>query len=138
MPLEESLKTKRRATVLEEKRHVSSKISETSRYIGFGLVAVVYAVLTSDSAFMEAIAAEHHSELLIAATLGGLTVVLDYLQFIGGYISVNAALNNVAGDYRYNKKAFFYRLRVASFWMKQITALAGSIIFCIEIVVAAL
>lgn len=118
-----------RAKVLEEKRHVSSRISDLSRYIGFALVAVVYAILTSDSAVISKLYGSRTTILLVAAAFGAVTVVLDYLQFLAGYFSVQAALRNETGAYKYNDKSISYQARSIAFWAKQAFAVVGSLIF---------
>lgn len=128
----------RRKAVLEEKRNVSSKISELSRYIGFGLVAVVYTILTSDSEPVMIMYKGYTFLLLVVAVLGAATIILDYLQFVGGYLAVDSALKNVNGGYRYNDKSFCYRVRVVAFWLKQGTAFAGAFTLMIVIALSAL
>lgn len=127
----------RRKSVLEEKRHVSSKISDLSRYVGFGLVAVVYAILTSDSEIVIQLYEHYTTALLTAAAFGVLTVILDYLQFLGGYLSVEQALQNEEGSFRYDNKSFWYKLRVTAFWMKQATAFFGALLFAGVITISA-
>lgn len=128
----------RRNAVLEEKRNVSSKISELSRYIGFGLVAVVYTILTSDSEHVIRIYECYTFLLLLGAALGAATIILDYLQFVGGYLAVDSALKNVNGGYQYNDKSFWYRVRVVAFWLKQGTAFVGAFTLMIVIALSAL
>lgn len=127
----------RRKSVLAEKRHVSSKISDLSRYVGFGLVAVVYAILTSDSKIVIQLYERYTTALLAAAFFGALTVILDYLQFLGGYLAVEQALQNEEGSYCYDDKSFWYKLRVNAFWMKQATAFCGALLFVGVITISA-
>ena len=119
--------SEKRATVLEEKRHVSSKISDLSRYIGFGLVAVVYTIVTSDSGALSGIYESKNELLLLAGFFGVLTIVLDYTQFLAGYFAVQAALRNEIDGYRYDDKSISYRFRRLAFGLKQITALVGAV-----------
>lgn len=123
-----------RKKVLEEKRHVSSRISDLSRYIGFALIAVVYAILTSDSSVIAKLYGTRSSLLLSAAAFGALAIMLDYLQFLAGYFSVQAALDNSTDDYKYNDKSFSYKTRVVAFWAKQVASIIGSLIFGAAIV----
>ncbi len=127
----------KRKVVLEEKRHVSSKISDLSRYIGFGLVAVVYTILTSDSKSVTKIYENYTFLLLLVAELGAATILIDYLQFVGGYFAVEAALKNEDDSYRYNPKSFWYQLRIITFWIKQVTAFLGALFLIIVITLSA-
>lgn len=106
--------------VLEEQRHVSTKISELCRYIGFGVVAVNYAVFTSNSQFSIELLATYKIYLLISASFAVLTILFDYLQFLLGYISVRDAIKNTKNGHKYNKNSFFYKGRFRMFCGKQI------------------
>jgi hypothetical protein len=123
------MSTEQRSKVLEEKRHVSSKISDLSRYIGFGLVAVAYAILTSDSSVIEELYGDRQFLVLLAAAFGVLAVILDYVQFLAGYLAVQAALKNEADEFRYDDASLPYKLRSGAFWGKQFASLAGALIF---------
>lgn len=123
----------RRSAVLEEKRHVSAKISDLTRYIGFGLVAVCYAIVTSESATTQSLYGDQPRLLLLAAGLGSLSIVLDYLQFLGGYFAVNTALKNVDGGFKYNSDSLAYKVRRFCYAAKQFAAMAGAICFCVAV-----
>lgn len=125
-----------RNKVLEEKRHVSSRISDLSRYIGFGLVAVTYAILTSDSAVIARLYGGRQLLLLVAAGFGMLAVILDYVQFLSGYFAVQSALENVDGEFKYDDESISYRLRSVAFWGKQIASLAGAMTFAVALGIA--
>ncbi|MDH5524738.1 MAG: hypothetical protein OEY01_12195 [Desulfobulbaceae bacterium] len=123
-----------RKKVLDEKFKVSSRISDLSRYIGFGLVAIVYTILTSDSVAITKLYGNKNTLILVAACLGAVTIVLDYVQFLAGYFSVQEALENEAGQYKYNNQSIAYTARNFAFWAKQTSALFGAIIFGVSIV----
>jgi len=72
----------------------------------------VYSILTSDSDVVIELYAKHITFLLIVAAFGVSTIVLDYLQFLGGYYSVESALKNEEGEFQYDNKWFSYKLRV--------------------------
>jgi len=118
--------TDKREKVLEEKRHVSSKVSDLCRYIGFGVVAVVWTMLTASSEFASGVTANYRIYLLISATAGILTIFFDYLQFLAGYISVNKALDSENSSY--DKSSISYKSRIFFFWAKQVTTVFGIVI----------
>lgn len=118
-----------RSKVLEEKRHVSSKISDLSRYIGFGLVAVAYAILTSDSASVQKLYEDRQLLIILSAGFGTLAVIFDYVQFLAGYLAVQTAISNAGGGFKYDDGSLSYKLRTWAFWVKQVAALAGAVIF---------
>ncbi len=129
---------KQRERVLEEKKNVSSRISDLCRYIGFGLVAVVFTILSSDSELVIGIYENYTGWLLSASVLGTLTIILDYLQFLSGYRVVQKALCNKKGNYMYDDTSFWYWLRNFAFMAKQITAFSGAIILVIVIGLSAI
>ena len=112
------LKT-RKAKVLEQQQHVTEKISDLCRYIGFGIAAACYAIFTSTSDFSVELVAENQAALLFCAGFAVFTILLDYLQFLSGYISVRYALKD--SKYQYNKKKITYKLRFIFFYIKQVT-----------------
>lgn len=118
--------TEQRQKVLEEKRHVSIQISDLCRYIGFGVVAVVWTMLTASSDFASNVTANYRISLLLSASAGILTIFFDYLQFLAGYVSVNKALSSDNNSYDKNWKS--YKLRIFFFWAKQFSAVIGILI----------
>ncbi len=130
-------KKEARKKVLEQKEKVSARVSDLCRYIGFGLVAVVYAILTSDSKAVISIYEHYTGFLLGVAALGVFTIIFDYLQYLGGYYSVEKALKNEIGNYQYDDKSFWYRLRSSAFIFKQFTAFIGALILVFVIGVSA-
>jgi len=131
-------KREARKKVLEQKEKMSSRISDLCRYIGFGLVAVVYTILTSESKVVISIY-EHYTDWLLGiAFLGLLTIIFDYLQYLGGYYSVEKALKNEAGNYQYDDESFWYCLRNSAFIFKQSTAFIGALILVFVIGVSAI
>jgi hypothetical protein len=117
-----------RDKVLEEYRNVSSKITDLCRNIGFGLVAVVYSIFTSDSKAVNELYSQYSFFLLLVALFGVLTIILEYFQFLGGYFSVKDTLKNHETDCLYDENLFWYKLRDYSFFLKQGTAIFGAVI----------
>jgi len=112
--------------VLEEKRFVTNRISETTRYLGFGLLASFYAIISSADAYPRALATAYPLALQTMALAGMLAVVFDYLQYLFGRVAVQNALKRTDNPYAYNKKWFSWRAREVCFWAKQAMALLGS------------
>lgn len=110
--------------VLEEKRHVTQKISDLARYIGFGLCAVVFGLLMSDSAYAQNLIALELLPLFGAGILGLITVSFDYLQFVFAYKNVQQALKNETGGYEYPLTCS-HCLRSFFFLAKQYSAVVG-------------
>lgn len=113
-----------RQRFIDQKSEVSSKISETCRFIGFGLVAFYYAIQATDSEFTEALRASNGVDLTMLGLMGVLTLVFDYFQYLFGYWSTEDALERMPAAY--DTDSFFYHGRHFAFWAKQVSALLGA------------
>jgi hypothetical protein len=127
---EDDLKA-RRESVIEQKQYVTSRVSETCRFIGFGLLAVYYTLSISNEPFAVSLLASREWLVRAFGAAGALTVFFDYLQYVAGGRAANKALNRTnegKKSYRYNKKWMSYRIREFSFVAKQVFAFVGSTI----------
>ena len=70
-----------------EKTAHTGKISESCRYIGFGLVALYYGLATTEPTAAASPPAEHWSVFWIGL-FGVLTLIFDYLHYLGAYFAV--------------------------------------------------
>ncbi|MBY8977635.1 hypothetical protein KHP62_17615 [Rhodobacteraceae bacterium NNCM2] len=111
---------------LEDKANVSNRISETVRYIGFGLVAVFYTIRNTDNEVFSNLPQDYFYLFISIGFFGALTLVFDYFQYLAGYFSVNDALRREQEKFAYNTATRAYRLRTVFFWAKQIAAGLGS------------
>lgn len=121
-----------RKAVLEQKQFVTGRISETVRYIGFGLLAIFYVLVSSGTPFAERIVGSAPWLVIAMAMFGVLGIMADYLQYVFGSLAVDRALNQ-AEPHRnmYNKTWFVYRAREACFWAKQLFIGVGSILLVV-------
>ena len=122
----------------EDKKETSGRIGETSRFIGFGLVALVFTIHGSENTLSSSIASNSELLLNLAGLAGCLTIVCDYLQYVCGYFSVNKALQRKENNFSYDDETFVYRGRVAFFWLKQFFAFSGALTVILVIVLAIL
>jgi len=101
-----------------------------SRYISFGLIAVAYVLISSDSLFAQSLVAEAGLIVLSIGAIGCVGVLFDYCQYISGYIAAGKAVknNNANREHQYNTEWLSMRLKVAFYFMKQVTALSGSLL----------
>lgn len=103
----------------------SARISETSRLVGFGLLAIFYAVKVDANASFEA----NESLVTLLGVFGALSVLLDYLQYVFGYLMVRYAQHNPpAHSYADGVAGRFFALKSWAFALKQIAAILGSFI----------
>ena len=123
----EEQKQKSRDNRLIDKKDVSGRIGESSRFIGFGLIALTFAIHGSSNEFTKSIVQGYEFFLNMSGFLGCLTILFDYLQYICGYFSVNHALKRDSDDFMYDPKSPSYKGRIFFFWAKQSTAFLGGI-----------
>ena len=118
-----------RRAALSEKQFVTGRISESVRYVGFGLLAIFYAIVSSDSAFAIRIAHEYSWEMRGIAISGAAAILLDYLQYFCGGIVIEAALNRTGdGANLADRQSVWYKLRTLFYWVKQVPAFVGCIL----------
>ena len=102
----------------EDKAFHSSRISESCRYLGFGLVAFYYGLVTASAP----------AGGYLVSCIGGFgvaTLLADYFQYLAGYLSAKQALNNPRRNYK--KYSGASKNQRNMFWVKQLTAIAGSV-----------
>ena len=127
---------RRRQKIQEDKDFTSARISESVRYIGFGLAAISVAFLTSDASFPKKMISHYEGVVLLVSAFGCLAIVLDYLHYLCGYLSSEEAGRNKEGDFGYLTRSRFYRARRWFFATKQIVAVCGALIFIIVLLSA--
>jgi len=119
----------KRSAILDEKRNVTSRISETTRYVGFGLMIAYYVIRSAESVLSKSISSAYPGALKIVGICGLAAVLLDYLQYWFGSRAVAEALSRESLDY--NKNSFWYRGRAGAFALKQLFAIFGAIVLII-------
>lgn len=115
-----------RKSVLEAKQHLTGKVSELCRYIGFGLLALVYGLFTTSAPEVAALVSANRIVLYVIGACAGAVILFDYLQYLFAIRAVDVALANEEGRYLYKRKQASYVLRGAFFSLKQIATLAAS------------
>lgn len=119
----------RRKRIQDDKDFTSGRISESARYVGFGLAALTVAFLTSDASFPKKLIVQSGQYILFASALGCLTILFDYLHYVTGYLASEQAAQNRSGDFGYVTDSTYYRARLWFFVAKQITAVVGAVTF---------
>lgn len=123
--------TTRQQTKLDRNRHktdVTARISETSRFLGFGVVAWVFAQHSSSSNFSLSYVADFGVFVRIAGVLGVVAILFDYLQYLAAFAVAKKALKNESNDYAYDQTYWASRLQSFFFWGKQFSVLIASLI----------
>lgn len=117
---------------IEGKTEVTSRISETSRFVGVGIVAWVFAQHASGEGFAVNYLANYGTIVRFAGVLGVLVIIFDYLQYIAAYFSVSAALRNEENSYAYEPNSWAMRAQKFFFWAKQFAAVVAAMIIVIS------
>jgi hypothetical protein len=121
--------------IIEELHFLSDRISTQVRTIAVSLIALVWVLLigTKDAPFTPAPA--DRVRLLGVAGLSLSAMVLDYLQYLFGYLSADTtrarAEKSPAKSADYDYDDWRLSLRRGLFWVKQLVLLAALIIFAL-------
>jgi hypothetical protein len=114
-----------RAAVMERRKEVSARVSETTRFIGFGLLAIFYAMISDSDAFFVDMRVRWPLLLRLIALSGALAVLLDYLHYVFAYLSADRALERTDAPDQFGQEWLTYRLETWCFWAKQAAATVG-------------
>ncbi|TIT42764.1 MAG: hypothetical protein E5W76_09285 [Mesorhizobium sp.] len=117
---------KNRDRLLDDQKSVTARISDACRLVGFGLLAVFYAIKTGDGAFAIGAKADHQCLLMTMGAIGILSVIMDYRQYMFGWMSIKDAKRS--RDQLYDDTKFAHKARAFLFEAKQYVVLAGSIV----------
>jgi uncharacterized membrane protein len=108
---------------------ITDRISTQVRTVSLSVMATVwlFAVGGKDTPVLPK--APDKNLLLIAGGLCLLALLVDYLQYVAGYLGTRKILaaGEKAGqtDFKYDYGAWTYRLRTVLFWLKQVLVVAG-------------
>ena len=130
MALSEKEQGERRAKRIAEKQEVSGKISDTTRFVAFGLLVAFYSIHAAAEGFAGQLKQQWFL-LLIMGLSAALAILCDYLQYVFGLRSVEQALKRVTLDY--DDESFSYRARKFMFDAKQWLVIAGAGILVIMV-----
>lgn len=119
----------RREKVLVQKAEVTTRISETTRTIAFGVLATCYALFFAEATLAK-LFVPLRPMLLYAAVLALLTIMVDALQYGFGYVNVQRALAHEDQGY---PKDWSRRGRTICFFLKQFLAYAAGVLLVITI-----
>jgi hypothetical protein len=110
---------------MERRTEFAGRVSETTRYIGFGLLAIFYAMIHGTEPFFFQMRSTWPLALRLMALCGAVTILVDYLHYVFSYIAADRALDRKDKPNLYDPEWIAYRLATYFFWAKQVAALAG-------------
>jgi hypothetical protein len=113
--------------IRDELDFVTSRMSELTRYVAFGLAALFFVLLSSSSEFAKVIMQKHGGFILGVSAAGCIAIVADYLQYLYGQLDSHRVLDEVSPDglHRYNENHPLFRRRVFFYRAKQFFAALG-------------
>jgi len=110
--------------------YFSTKLSELSRFMSYGLVAVVFGFITTDNSFFSNMTADHKNDVVLSAIIVILSLFVDYLQHLFGYVGAGAAAKNKANGFERPAIGKFYMwIQTVFFYLKQVAAAWGLVLF---------
>lgn len=121
----EELVAGNRENVLADKRDMSRQISDNNRYIAFGLVAITYVLLSSESAIANKIATSQPFLVICVGAAGALGVIFDYAHYVIGLMNADKALKN---NDLYDDEWRVYIWKNRMFWARCVVAGMGSLL----------
>jgi hypothetical protein len=110
--------------LLEQKRQVTGRISETMRTLAFGSLASCYALLVANRE-LAASFAEARSMLIWCAGTAIAAIIVDSAQYLFGYINIQQALRRPNQDYPTN---WSRKARAICFVLKQVLVYLAAIL----------
>ena len=125
-----------RQNIIDSYTDTTKEISIMVRYIGFGLVAVSYGILTTENKIFSTIIKQYSSELVAVMIIGIFAVLFDYFQYLFKLMSINEALKDT--DNKYNNDSFWYKGAKCFFKLKQIATIIGVSLLITLVVIALL
>lgn len=105
---------------LSDKKTVSMQMSETIRFISYGVVALSFTIHSVSSPLAEQLLKQNETLVNLAALAAMIAIMADYCQYLAGYLSVNEALRRENEEFTYNPRSACYFFRSKLFWAKQI------------------
>lgn len=115
-----------KARVLEDLNFSSDRLSTEVREISLGLLALVWALLVGE---VKLNAPDSTRILLVIAAVAVLTMLFDFLQYLGGYFASRRTWEDLrlGGDGRYHREWWSHRVRRGSFGVKIVLCFANCV-----------
>jgi hypothetical protein len=121
--------------LLDDSQIITSRISDTCRFVAFGLLAACYTIRSADNAFAKGIREGDVMNVVWAIGIAAaLALVADYLQYFFAHISNKAAQRSKKQEY--DHEACSARAREFFFISKQVLTFAGAVALIVLVATA--
>ncbi len=122
--------------IIEELRFISDRLSTQVRMVALGLLAITWTILVGESSFLRKLSEGLGRSLLLVAVLSIFVLLVDFLQYVIGYIYVDktrkAAEAKGLMEIDYDPGSLLLRSRFILFWTKQF-ALVVTLVFFLAV-----
>lgn len=118
-------KAEQKKSAIQEYTVATARLSEHVRFIAFGILAIVYALYTSDSAIAGRIVEAHPIKLGVATVAALVAILLDYAQYFASVRATRNALDEE--DATWDENSLSYRASELAFNWKQLATVAASV-----------
>ena len=119
--------------IAKELEFISDKLSTQVRTVALGLLAITWAILVGDSTFLRKLSEGLGKRLLLIAVLSILVLLVDFIQYVIGYMYVHktlkAAERQDLTEIDYDPESPLYRFRSILFWTKQFVLIVTLVFF---------
>lgn len=124
----------RRSNQRDNQEFFSEKLSDVCRYIGFGLIAASFTLLTKGDKQGLKLEAWADFSLMTVALIGCGVIFLDISQLHNGWLNAKDAATNEDGEYKNTPAGLEYKkANLRYFTWKRYAALAGSALLVITL-----
>lgn len=110
-----------------ERDFASTKVSDLCRIFGFGLLALSYSLIISDSEVPKLLVKNNRFLVFVMGLTSAVTIALDFIQYFSAYIQSVSAMKNDAFDYKVGRYWPTTIIRNICYYLKQISCLVGVI-----------
>lgn len=117
-----------RARVRDRLGTVTNRISEQTRYICFGVLALAYGIFVSDSELPMEIARRYPNALWVAAIFAVAALLFDYLQYIFYFRVAAEAQTAKQRGYRFDRTSRDFMAGDLLFWAKQVATFVAVVL----------
>ena len=122
------------APLIEAMNFNTAQVSDRSRYVSFGVIAIFFTLVSSTSTFANEVQTSHSWSMFWMVVFAIGSLLSDYFQYLCGHINaVRSANQNLPEDRPFDDEDLFYFATNMLFVVKQIASVL-SVSFLIWIV----
>jgi hypothetical protein len=121
--------------IYQELQFISDRLSAQVRTVALGLLAITWTIFVGESALFKKLSETLGKRLLLVALLSIFALLIDFLQYVLGYIYVDRtrkmAESTALHEIAYDPSSLLWRSRTAFFWTKQLLLVGAIVVFLV-------